>query len=73
MAAEASVVVVAVDTYEDNVDWTLNRLTSDEVEVEDDLAVESLVIDVDEGSPLVVVEFVEEVVTLAMAVGSLIG
>jgi hypothetical protein len=73
VAAEASIVVVAVDTYEDNVDWTLYRLTSDEVEVGDDLAVASLVTDVDESSPLAIVEFVEKVVTIAMVVGSLIG
>lgn len=62
-----------METYGENVDWTLDRLTSDEVEVGDDLAVASLVIVVDGGLPPVVVEFVEEVVTIAMVVGSLIG
>lgn len=63
-----------MDAYGDNVGWTLDRrLTSDEVEAGDDLAVASLVIVVGGGSPLALVEFVEEVVTIAMVVGSLIG
>lgn len=59
-----------MDTYGENVGWSLYRLASDEAEIGDDLAVASLVIDVGGRSPLAVVE---AVVTIAMVVGSLIG